>query len=274
MYTIRTAQRAFLLPLLGICLTPFIVSADLVIYTSGSADAGLTGDATQAFTLRDASLTESSPDTAYGGAGNNNVQLSGTSVIYTSKSYSLYSFDGLLSGTEGSKIGSGADINSARLNLFQNGNSLLSGTLTIRGLSTGASDWNEGTATWNNKDSSGTGWDGAGGTIDTALSGSYGTYNFSDGNSGWVPIDLTAALQAYADGTIGGIVLTTDSTGPFTRPLFSVDSKENPSGNSAVLRVDQIPEPAVASFMLIGSAAFYVVRRMKRSEAEDQVVTL
>ena len=274
MYTIRTAQRAFLLPLLGICLTPFIVSADLVIYTSGSADAGLTGDATQAYTLRDASLTESDPNTAYGGAGNNNVQLSGTSVIYTSKSYSLYSFDGLLSGTEGSKIGSGADINSARLNLFQNGNSLLSGTLTIRGLSTGASDWNEGTATWNNKDSSGTGWDGAGGTIDTALSGSYGTYNFSDGNSGWVPIDLTAALQAYADGTIGGIVLTTDSTGPFTRPLFSVDSKENPSGNSAVLRVDQIPEPAVASFMLIGSAAFYVVRRMKRSEAEDQVVTL
>lgn len=270
MYIVRTCWRIVLLALFGI--TPFVVSADIVIYTSGTGNAGQTGEFTQSYTLRDATLTFRSPTAAWGGG--HDVQVGGIDTFSIGPDNMVLSFDDLFSGEQGRKIGNdGNNINSANLFMFQNGG-VGSGTLTVSGLSAGASDWNEATATWNTKDGT-TGWDGAGGDIDTALSGNYGSYNFSDTDSGWVSIDITDALKAYAEGTIGGIVLTTDAQDFFDIPFFSADSKDNPSGNSAVLRVDQIPEPAVASFMLIGSAYMLVNRRMRqRIEAENQTASL
>jgi hypothetical protein len=265
MYTKRLLKRIFLLTLFG--TVPFVVSADIVIYTSSSANAGQTGDAVQTYTLRDASLSAGLASDNPGGALDN-VQATGMNVFPAGgPTYALLSFDALFSGAEGSKIGGdGSNINSANLFMYQNGNSTGSGTLTIRGLSAGASDWNEGAATWNNKDGTSGGWDGANGDISGALlDGDYGTYSYSDGDANsWISIDITGALQAYAEGTIGGIVLITDGTHNGNR--FSFDSSENASGNGAVLRVDQIPEPAVASFMLIGSAYMLVNRRMRRTE--------
>ena len=273
MYTFRVAQRAFLLPLLGIFLIPFIVSADVVIYTSGSADAGLTGDATQAFTIRDATVGGGITADANGGL---------TSILETAGEHSpppqgphsiVLSLENLFSSTQGSNIASGADINRATLWLHLNGIDGSPTSITLRGLSPVASDWVEAESSYNNKDAAGTGWDGSGGDFSTALTVDYGTFGVIPGGTSWAPFDITAALKDYKDGTIGGLVFTA-SAGTGFGDGFAVDSKDSSSGNSAVLRVDQIPEPAVASFMLIGSAAFYVSRRMKRSEAEAEMAAV
>ena len=77
-------------------------------------------------------------------------------------------------------------------------------------------------------------------------------------------IDITDALKAYKDGTIGGIVLTSDGT--HFDNAFSFDAKENSSGNGLVVVVDQVPEPAVLSFIGIGASAFYISRRVRRKK--------
>jgi hypothetical protein len=266
-------KKELVFPAILLGLFVFSAQADIVIYTSGTGDAGLiTGDevATQTFTVRDASLTGTAPDFAWGDG--NDVQLSGTAswAGITNQGYAVLSLENLFGGTYGQFITSGDDITSANLFMYQNGNGRADGSLTIRGLSTTASDWTESTATWNSKDGGTNGWDGAGGDINTQLSGSYGTTTFSDG-SGWVSIDITAALKAYKDGTIAGLVLTTDAgaTIPNLNPHFSFDSTDNSSGNSIVLQVDQVvPEPAAVSLIMIGGSLFYGARRHHKNQQD------
>jgi hypothetical protein len=112
--------------------------------------------------------------------------------------------------------------------------------------------------------------DGAGGDIDTVLSGSYGTAAYSETNiNSWVSINITDALKAYKEGTIGGIVLTTDGT--HNDNVFSFDSDQNVSGNSIVLQVDQtIPEPAAVSLIMIGGSFFYGMRRHRKHRENNE----
>ena len=140
---IMTKELVF--PAILISLFIFSSHADIVIYTSGTSNAGLTGDATQTFTLRGASVSGSSPDTAWGGI--NDAQVSGTFFADPDPGYALLSLDNLFSGEQGQFITSGADITSANLFMYQNLGSSGSGILTVRGLSLAASDWNEASAT-------------------------------------------------------------------------------------------------------------------------------
>ena len=251
-------------------LTFFSAQADIVVYTSGTGTAGLMSDYTQAFTVRDVSLDQSDANTAYGGG--NDVQAVGTFFADETPGYALLSLENLFSSDHGQYIASGEDITTANLWVYQSGIEL-SGTLTIRGLSTNASEWVESSATWNNPDNTGMGWDGAGGTIDSVLSGTYGTAAFSITNqNNWVKFDVTDALKAYKDGEISGLLLTTaDDGGVLGIPSFSFDSADNPSGNSLVLEIDQtIPEPAAVSLIMIGGSFFYGVRRHRSHRKNNE----
>ena len=102
MYIVRTCWRIVLLALFGI--TPYIVSADIVIYTSGNGDAGQTGDFTQTYTLKDASLTSRAPTVAWGGG--DDVQVGGTDTFSLGPNNMVLSFDDLFSGEQGHCFGS------------------------------------------------------------------------------------------------------------------------------------------------------------------------
>ena len=247
-------------------LTSLSAQADIVVYTTGTGTAGLMSDYTQTFTVRDASLLFTSPDEAFGSIGD--VQATGENFFPPAgPTYAVLSLENLFSSDQGQLITSADDITSANLWVYQNVNSGGSGTLTIQGLSTTASDWTESTATWNTSGVT-NGWDGAGGDIDTVLSGSYGTAAYSETNiNSWVSINITDALKAYKEGTIGGIVLTSDGT--HNDNLFSFDSDENISGNSIVLQVDQIPEPTAVSLIMIGGSFFYGVRRNRKNNEPE-----
>ena len=240
-------------------------SADLIVYTSSTANPVATNDGTENIAIKDASFLLTAPDTAFGGI--NDVQATGQNIFPPGgPTYAAISLGNLFETSSGSLISSGGDINSATLWVYQNGASAGTGTLSVRGLTPAAADWNEATATWNNKDASATGWDGSGGTIQTALSATYGTATYDEANeNSWVSIDITDALKAYKDGTISGIVLTSDGT--HFGNAFSFDSSENLSGNGLVIAVDQVPEPAVVSFIGIGAGAFYMARKW-RSKSE------
>ena len=231
-------------------------NADIIVYTSSSANPVTESDGTESFEVKDASFLLTSPDSAFGGI--NDVQATG--VFGTT--YAVISLGNLFETSSGSLIGSAGDIFSATLWVYQNVNGAGTGTLTIRGLIPGVSDWDEATATLEHKDATGTGWDGSGGTIQTALStSSYGTATYDEANeNSWVSIDITDALKAYHAGEIGGIVLTSD--GIHNDNAFSFDSSENLSGNGLVIAVDQVPEPAALAFIGIGAGAFYVARRL------------
>ena len=140
--------------------------ADLVLYASGSADAGQSADATQAVSIKDSSFLKTTPDTIYGTGGD--VQASGENLFPPGgPTYAIIALENIFTSAMGSQIGSGADIFSATLWVYQNENGSNGGTLSLRGLSTAASDWTEASATWNKKITP-HGWD-AGGDITTAL---------------------------------------------------------------------------------------------------------
>ena len=236
-------------------------NADIIVYTSSTANPVTESDGTESVEVKDASFLLTSPDSAFGGI--NDVQATGENVFPPGgPTYAVISLDNLFETSSGSLISSGDDIFSATLWVYQNGTSAGTGTLTIRGLIPDVADWDEATASWNNKDATGTGWDGSGGTIQTALStNTYGTATYNEVNeNSWVSIDITDALKAYHAGEIGGIVLTSDGTHFDNR--ISFDSSENLSGNGLVIAVDQVPEPAALAFIGIGAGAFYVARRL------------
>lgn len=236
-------------------------NADIIVYTSSSANPVTESDGTESFEVKDASFLLTSPGSAFGGI--NDVQATGENIFPAGgPTYAVISLGNLFETGSGSLIGSGDDIFSATLWVYQNVNGTKTGTLTIRGLTPGVADWDEATATWEHKDGTETGWDGSGGTIQTALStNTYGTATYDEANeNSWVSIDITDALKAYHAGEIGGIVLT--SEGGYTEYNFSFDSSENLSGNGLVIAVDQVPEPAALAFIGIGAGAFYVARRL------------
>lgn len=236
-------------------------NADFIVYTSSSANPVTESDGTESVEVKDASFLLTSPDSAFGGI--NDVQATGENpIVPGGPTYAVISLGNLFETSSGSLIGSAGDIFSATLWVYQNWNSGGTGTLTVRGLIPGVADWDEATASWNNKDATETGWDGSGGTIQTALSTStYGTTTYDEANElSWVSIDITDALKAYYEGEIGGIALTSDGT--HFDNAFSFDSSENLSGNGLVIAVDQVPEPAVVAFIGIGAGAFYVARRL------------
>jgi hypothetical protein len=234
--------------------------ADLIVYTSSTANPVTANDGTESVGFKDASFLLSSPNTAFGSIPD--VQATGENVFpLAGPTYAVISLENLFTSGFGSLIGSSNDIYGATLWVYQNVNGAGTGTLTIRGLIPDVADWNEAAASWNNKDATGTGWDGAGGTIQSTLNTeTYGTATYDEANEdSWVSIDITDALKAYKEGEIGGIVLTSDGIHNDNR--FSFDSAENLSGNGLVIAVDQIPEPAVVSFLGIGATAFYIARK-------------
>ena len=236
-------------------------NADIIVYTSSTANPVTENDGTESIEVKDASFLLTSPNSAFGGI--NDVQATGQNIFPPAgPTYAVISLDTLFTSTSGSLIGSANDIYSATLWVYQNYNGAGTGTLTIRGLTPDAGDWDEATASWNNKDATGTGWDGSGGTIETKLTETtYGTATYDEANElSWVSIDITAALKAYYEGEIGGIVLTSD--GIHNDNAISFDSSENISGNGLVIAVDQVPEPAVIAFLGIGAGAFYVARKL------------
>lgn len=236
------------------------MQAIVLVFTSGTSDAGLEYDHTEAMTIRDASLLVGTSTSGSGG----DVQAAGiTNIPPQGPTYALLSFDTIFSGSLGSThiISSGL-IDSATLWVYQNVNSGDPGTLTLHGLDNSASDWVESEVSYAAKSSTATGWDGSGGDIDQALvSGNYGTHSYSD-QTGWVGIDITNALRAYKEGNISGLVMKSD--GDFDAN-FSFDSKENSSGNGLVLEVDVVPEPAAVGLIAIcGSIGiFYRMRRCR-----------
>ena len=244
-----------------LCFT-LSASADLVVYTSSTANPVAVNDGVENIAIKDASFLLTSPDSTFGSI--NDVQATGENLIPSGgPTYAVISLGNLFETTSGSLISSGSDIFSATLWVYQNVNGAGTGTLSVRGLIPGVADWDEATASWNNKDATGTGWDGSGGTIQTALSATtYGTTTYDEANElSWVSIDITDALKAYHAGEIGGIVLTSDGT-HFNNAL-SFDSSENLSGNGLAIAIDQVPEPAAVAFIGIGAGAFYVARRLK-----------
>ena len=176
------------------------------------------------------------------------------------ESYWLMSLDGLF----GTHITDSSEIVSAALwfnAALGNGGSH---TWAVQGLSVADEDW-EHTASgarWGER-SAGVAW--SGGDISQSLTGDYGTVTLGGETEGeWSSIDLTAVFQDYADGLVGGIVITPigQDEGPV---YFGMNSSESASGIGFV--VDQVPEPTTGLLALIGGCLAIGSRRIKIYES-------
>jgi hypothetical protein len=178
----------------------------------------------------------------------------------------LWGFDAL------SGISTAADVEFASLYLYLTSVKGENVTWYIRGIGAADADWTEAGAIYDAKDGA-TAW--SGGNFEDSLTGSYGSFtlNPSEDGDSFVSIDITAALQAYINGEIGGIVITKladgedpngygDNTGLNERFIFATGENEN-TGWHGGLEVGVIPEPAVIGLIMASAMLMLLVHRFR-----------
>jgi MYXO-CTERM domain-containing protein len=228
--------------------------------SDNSATFGVTADTSQAITWADAWGGGSAPDTNF--QGSQSLQVSRPDMLGLEQSIILYGFAG--TGLSASSVAS------AMLYLrsdfsFQFGSP---NTWTIMGLSPGNGAFDTSAMTYNDlSTSTALDWSGTETTMLSAMTGTtYGTFSDLgtdvDGN---VAINITAALQAYLNGTISGIAFVNSTNGDSfssTDYMFSPYSNESTTAtNRPGLLVTTVPEPSVSLLGLFGVTGLALRRR-------------
>lgn len=169
-----------------------------------------------------------------------------------SPTHGLLAFDGIIAAD---RIPAGSTIHSATVRLMITSKG--SGWKYHRMLT----DWNENTVTWN----SFVGGVQADGIEALALATATDGANNGDGNvlDGWYSLDLTADVQAWADGAAnyGWAILPIGTLG--TNGIDFIASEGSPTSMRPMLTVEftSVPEPAGMGLLALGGLA--LIRRRK-----------
>ena len=163
--------------------------------------------------------------------------------------YAAYSFGTLIG------IGSTNDINSAKLHLyFYTGSG--SDTFSIVGIESG-NDWDQMSCDYNSTDGA-MAW--SGGDFGSSLTGDYGSFEYAGQQELWWELDVTDAIKDYYAGNISGIAIYAQNASMAT---LNISSDENTSTiQRGGLEVDVIPEPAVASLLILCGGSLITIRRI------------
>jgi hypothetical protein len=243
----------FLAALLLGCTT---LHADIVDYVVGQ----------NGFSMQDTELSERSSSDVNG--SNEDMAIrAGYFGNETSASMVLLSFDGLLSLVNPGEALIGDEIIRATLTLhlgsvtpvvpnyrLSDGLQINNGVpYTIYGLSAAAEGWDQATASFDTM--------GGFGAL-TEIGDAFETGDLTSG--GTLDLDLTEALKALVDGTFSGIVIGTMDDYAFTENFFMKSSENSDPALRPTLSVDQIPEPAVISFLGLGGGIIMGANRLLR----------
>ena len=217
---------------------------------SGGATVPIDGTTTTPSGWVDTQLSERFPDRTQGGLSG--TQMNGSAqFVNTDANMMVYSFGAL-------GIANADDVISASLHLSYSAVNT-NQTFTIWGL-TGTVD---NSLTWNNAQTR-TGFD-----PNNPSGTSYGSFtaDSSAASASATSIDLTAAIKAYIDGTITGIVIGTTANGGLTNGSDNfVTFHSSETTNTALrpsLMVDFVPEPSTYALVFGLVALVGVVRRRK-----------
>ena len=177
------------------------------------------------------------------------------------QTHALFSFNDVF-GTGVNQLPTYTTISNASLwvNVFQVASDQ---TITIRGINWGDRDWQEDQASFAEKnEGSSTAWFG-GGDFDGTLTGSYGTFGNPSGTN-WFEIDVTAAVEAYLAGNIGGIALVSSSSPGGEIRNFYCSSDEADNGLQPGLFISYaIPEPMGVGLFMLGIITTLFIKRRK-----------
>lgn len=227
--------------------------------SDNSANFGVTADSSSAITWMDGWAYAAAPDKTL--FGSQALQVNRPSLIGEEQSIMLFGFGGTGLAS--------ADVSSALLYIRQDF-SFPTGTpntWNIVGLSSGNSDWDNSSMTWNDINGASAG-DWTGGTLLGSLNGvNYGTFqDLGTSTDGNLSIDLTAAMKAYLDGTISGIAFVNSTPGDtFTGSDYALIAYSNDNltaSNRPGLLVTAVPEPSSA---LLGGLGILLLLRRRRA---------
>ena len=214
---------------------------------------GQTADSSQAITWNDNFSSGQAPDENFFGSERLQVNLEVTLQTTSQAAVALFGFSGISTNP--------ADITAATL-YIQPTSAFGSNTFFIGGVPAAESNWDTDQMSFNDY-AAGTSWSG-GNLVDT-VSGNYGSFSTTDGNTDPIAIDLTNALVAYLNGEIGGIAFYNDAVGDFSVPgneaiIFGSNDSTVDAERPGLL-IEAVPEASTALFLLFGGFLMLIRRR-------------
>lgn len=230
--------------------------------SNNSANFGVTPTTSQAITWQDG---WASADTLANNNffGSQSLQVNRPDTFGADQSILMFGFGG--TGLSAANVSAATLYLREDFSFFNGTTSSGTNTWNIVGIAAGNSGWDTNTMTWSDINGASAG-DWTGGTLGGSLSGSYGSFavaaTSADAN---VSIDLTLAFKAYLNGTISGIAFVNSTNGDtfsgndYSFVPFSNDNTT--ATNRPGLLVTTVPEPASASFGLLGAVGLLIRRR-------------